>query len=464
MLSFGYFVFYSRTLSPEHTGIYVFAISFVTIFSIGIDLGLNPVLIREVARAKEKTQSYLSTILAIKIFLAVLAYAGIWVTALILGYDILTQEVLWLAGISMVIESFSVTLYGIFRGYQNFRYEATGTIIHQVFVLGFGIVGLVINPSPIILGIAVMLGALANFSYALWHMVRTLKFKVTPRIDLSVIKQFAKWATPFFLAGIFTKLYAYVDIVLLKQMTDDAHVGWYSVAYKLTYAIQFLPLAISNSVFPAFSELYLSSQDKLRRLLEQSYFFMLSIGTPIAAGVFVLAGPLITNPNLWPTYAQSISALQVSILSLPFIFINLIAGTLLGACNKQKIHTINIMITTIVNIVANVILIPQWQHVGASAAALLSALVLFVLSTIWSWKVAKYRIVWLLGRWARSLIASAIMVGILLALGSSLSVFALLPIAAIIYAIAFFLVGGITRTDIQTLYGIIRRRNGATAE
>lgn len=415
-------------------------------------------MIREIARDKSKTQQLLSSVIGLKLILAVVSFTGIVIAGRLLDYPALTQQLLLLAGLYMIIESFSVTLYGVFRGHQNFKYEAIGTIIHQFVVMSIGIAGLLIYRDLMVLGFAIVAGALANFLFAAWNIVRKLGQSLVPKLSKPTLKIIIRLAVPFFIAGVFTKIYAYIDIVLLRNLTDAGHVGWYSVAYKLTYAIQFLPIAISNSVFPAFSQLFVYSKERLQKLLEQSFFFMISISIPIAVGIFFLADLLITNPNLWPTYEESIPALRISIISLPFIFINLVASTLLGACNRQKINTINIGITSAVNIVANLILIPIYAHVGASISALFSSLVLFLLSVYWARKTVTFRIGWLLGKALRSLAASVIMLTVLYFIGSKLSIFILIPIAALTYAFSFWLVKGVNKEDISLIRNVISRR------
>lgn len=453
-----YFVFYSRTLDAENTGTYVFALSFATIFGIIVDLGLNPVLIREVARNPNSAQKYLSNVLGIKGVLAVIGYGGMVLISRLLGHSVITQELLLFTGLVMVIESFSLSLYGVFRGLQNFKYEATGTIIHQVTLIAVGVVGLTIRPDLLVLAIAVVLGASSNFIYASWNVIRKLKLNLVPRIKKLEAHFLLKTSAPFFLTGVFTKIYAYVDIVMLGQMTNATFVGWYSVAYKLTYAIQFLPIAVSNSVYPALSEAYVNSKDKLQALYEQSVYFMFSLSLPIAVAISYLARPIITNPHLWPNYAESVPALQISVLGLPFIFINLLSATLLNATNRQKLNILNIGLTMLSNIVLNFILIPHWQHVGSSIAALGSAVILFILNLVWIWKIFPVNVRWMLGRIWRVVFATLAMLAALILLKNILNIFFLVPIGIITYCLAFVVVGGITKDEFRMITSLARRR------
>lgn len=458
ILSFAYFVFYSRTLDSAGTGTFIYALSFATIFGIVVDLGLSPILVREVARLPERSQKYLSTVLGMKTLLALVGYGGMVLASFLLHQAPITRELLLLTGLVMVIESFSLTVYGVFRGHQNFRYEATGTILHQLVVITIGVIGLTLWPNLYVLGAAVVLGASVNFSYACWNSIRRLGLSLKPNFRFSEMRELAKTALPFFFTGVFTKIYAYIDIVLLGQLTDPSHVGWYSVAYKLTYAIQFLPIAVSNSVYPAYSEAFTKSRERLRSLFEQSLAFMIGLSLPITVAIFFLARPIITNPRLWPTFQESVPALKLSILGLPFIFINLIAASLLNACNRQKINTLNIGITMVVNIVLNLLLIPSLQHVGASIAAVASSVVLFTLNTFWVFRIAPIRLGYFLNRLARIALATGTMWAVISILKPSMSVFAVLFVGVVVYIGAVILFRGIQKDEISLVLSIIRRR------
>jgi len=72
IISFTYFTLLARNLGPANLGKYYFAISFVTIMGVFIDLGLVNVLTREVAKRKREASKLLGSVLSLKIPLALL--------------------------------------------------------------------------------------------------------------------------------------------------------------------------------------------------------------------------------------------------------------------------------------------------------------------------------------------------------------------------------------------------------
>ncbi|HRH22094.1 MAG TPA: oligosaccharide flippase family protein, partial [bacterium] len=70
LISLAYFTIYARVLGPADLGKYYFALSFTTIFSIALDLGLTNLLTREVAKDKASANKYLGAALGAKLLLS----------------------------------------------------------------------------------------------------------------------------------------------------------------------------------------------------------------------------------------------------------------------------------------------------------------------------------------------------------------------------------------------------------
>jgi len=457
ILSFSYFLYYARYIGYVGTGKFTFAVSFVTIFGILVDLGLSPVLIREVARVNEKAEEYLSSILGLKLFLSIISLLAIYIVINFLGKPAESMHLVYLAALVMVLDSFTLSFYGVFRAYQNLKYEAIGSIFNQILVLLVGIVGLHFTHNILILGAAVIFGSLGNFLYALINIIRKAEIIPKIKINFNVLRFLLKIAMPFFLAGIFVKLYAYIDIVLLNIMKGDSYAGWYAVAYKLTYSIQFVPIAFNNAIYPAFSRYFVASKELLARTFENAFFYLITISLPISLGIFVLADKL--TVILSKQYEQSIPALQVSILGLTFIFLNFIIGSLLNACNRQKIYMINMGLVVVFNVLANILLIPKLNHVGASLAALLSAIFLFIIGIYWANKIVKYDKIRVLERFLKSFFSAFVMAALIFIFKKEVSFYILIPLGTIFYFSVLFLIRGFTKEEIVNFYYSYVNRN-----
>ena len=210
-------------------------------------------------------------------------------------------------------------------------------------------------------------------------MVRKkLKLKFINTLDKPLVKSLLIFTVPFALAAIFTRVYGYIDTVLLNQMINETAVGFYSIPYKITFSLQFIPMAFVASLYPAFSSYFVSNKELLKKTFEKSMVYLGIISVPVCLGVIALAKPLMLKVYTIE-YAPSILPLQILIISLVFLFLNFPLGSLLNACNRQTRNTVHIGIVMVINIVLNVILIPKYSYIGAAIASSISTFLMFVL-------------------------------------------------------------------------------------
>lgn len=457
VLAFIYFSMIARMVGVEDTGKYVFALSFTTLFAIFIDLGLGPVLTREIAKFKDKSRQYLSNILALKIPLALVTYLIVAGMINILGYPQLTKSLVYISGIIMFIDSFSLSFWAVLRGHQQLKYESLGVMGLQLITVTLGGLVLYFELGLTLLISALLVGSLFNLGLAIAMIKRRLKISIVPHYEPQVLKLLFRIGIPFALAGIFSRIYTSLDTVLLSTLSGDAAVGWYSIPVKITLALQFLPMAFMAALFPAMSEYFVSNKEKLAKTFEKAMHYLMIISLPLAAGIIVLAEPVILKVYTLE-YLNSILPLKILMVSLFFLFINFPVGYLLNACNKQVTNTVNMGITVVVSVVLNIILIPRFGYVGAATTSLISTLILFTLGMYWVPRIVDYSRRYLIKNFFRVLLASLMMTGaVYYVLNYQLGVNWLwtIPMGMVIYFVMLWVLRGVNRQDVRDTWNSV---------
>lgn len=390
ILSFVYFTILARILGPESMGQYFFAVSFATMFSVLIDLGLSPLLIREVARVvdadssqteKEEntTERWFQQIFSLKLIFAAITALLVILLDLILFFDDAVRNLIFLTTTIIVIDSFTLFFYAFIRGKQNLKFESWGTIIFQFIIMTMGLSLLQVTDNVFLMLTVLFTASFFNMIYSgviLYHKFN-LKLKWLYSKDLA--RGIMQIAMPFALAAIFAKIYAYIDTFLLKMFMGDEAVGFYSVAYKITFSLQFIPLAFVASLYPAFSNYFKTNKDKLTKTFAKSFNYLAFVAIPIAFGIVALAEELV-HSLYTGQYFYSIWPLKVLIASIPFLFINFSLSSFLNATERQKINTKNLGIVMALNIILNTVFIPELGIWGASLASSISTVLLFALN------------------------------------------------------------------------------------
>jgi len=458
VVAFVYFAFIARIVGENNLGIYLYALSFTTIAAIFIDIGLEKVLIRESAKKIEKCQQYFSNILGIKIPLFILTLTFIFLISHFQNYQTITKQLIYLAAVVMALDSFTLSMNCVFRGLQNLIYESISTIIGQIIIVSIGVVGLLRGMGLYIILLALIAGSTFKFLYSLTILIK--KYKIFPKLryDKSIIIYLLKVTIPFALAGIFLRIYSYIDTILLYNLAGDAALGFYGIAYRAANAFQFIPMAFVAALFPAMSYYYISSKEALQRTFEKAIFYLLIVGVPISFGIVSLAPEIIVK-FFGTRYISSILPLQILMCNLILLFLNFPAGTLMNACDKEKINTAIMGFVMIINILLNIFLIPLWSYLGASIAAIISTFLLLSLRMHYSYKIIKFKIKPIIQQSIKTLIAGSLMFATVIYIKPFINFYLIILLGGAIYCFILYIVGGVKIHDIKLVYQGIRHKN-----
>ncbi len=376
-LSFLYIISIARYLGTDEYGILSFALAFATIFSIFADLGLNTLIVREIAREKKSADKYLGNTILMKLFLSIITLVLVGLTINILGYDHTTIQVVYLIILYIICTSFSQTCYSIFQAYEQMEYQAIGEILNNILMFtGVLIViysGLNILSFALVYAIASITVLAVNLFLCIWRFI-------TPLIEFNpeFMKITFKKALPFGITSIFVTMYFYIDTVMLSIIQESSAVGIYNAAYNLIFALTFIPSVFILSIFPVMSRHFKTAKNVLKIEYEKSVKYLLIIS------VFILVCGLIYSDKFIPliygeNYISSIGAFNILIIVLPFLFLTSLFGNFLGAINKQIVVTFVALLNALLNIMLNLILIPKFSYLGASAATVFTECFGFIL-------------------------------------------------------------------------------------
>jgi len=212
-------------------------------------------------------------------------------------------------------------------------------------------------------------------------------------------------------------------------MKGDQAVGWYSASFQTMQVFLFIPAVFLAALYPVVSRFYVSSEESLRFVYQKSFKYLALLGLPIAVGTTIFADRIILT-IFQEGFAPAIIALRVLIWVVPLGFLTQMFGTMLASINRQNLAAKIVLVYTILNVVLNLVLIPRYGYVGASLVNVITSLIAFVpLFIFLSRLVCKISIPRLI---FRPVIASGLM-ALFLFFFSGLSLWLLIPLAAIIY-------------------------------
>ncbi len=376
VISFVYFILVARFLGVEQTGAYFFAITFTTIFSVLADAGLGPVLTREVAKTPERAGELLPTVLWSKIGLGIVTYTLVVVAVNALNYSITIRQLVYVSGLTMVFDNLQTVFFSILRAHKNLFYEAVGVIFAQLITLSIGTMAL-FNQWPLVwLILAYTIPSACNMVFAATVVRRKFHLAFFVGAKRTVLKMLFLLAWPFAVASFIGRLYSYTDTVLISKLLSAHDLGWWGLARKIVTAFQFVPIALTASVYPAMSTWFITDKAKVGELFEKSWRYLFLVLFPVAFGIGALATPIIRSVY-GVEFLPAAPVLQILLGSILFGFLALVTGATFNATGNQRVQTVILAGGLTFNILFNLILIPRFGIQGAAVAELISNICLW---------------------------------------------------------------------------------------
>lgn len=461
-IAFIYFTIVARYFGQEGTGDYFLALAIVLICAVLIDLGMSGLMIREVAKKAEDAKDWARTMIGWRVITIPVAIGVAILAPILLGYDTQLTHLVWLATIVMSADSISLAMYGILRGLHNLKYESLGIFVGQSLTAGLGIFLIATDQATLpLLILALIIGSSWNMLFSSINVVRNLGWQaLVPSYKFGTKP--IKMAFAFFLATIFVKIYSYVDSLLLEHFIGSSEVGVYAVAYKLTYAFQFLPLAFIAALYPTMSS-QAHDANRLKRTLLQSFWYLALIGMPIVFGIWSIAPELIVAVYS-AEFTASILPLQILIFVLIPIFLDFPVGSLLNATGRQHLKTGVMGVAMIINIAVNILLIPTLGAVGASVAGLISFSFLFVAGWYFVQRAIDVTIGDLFKQIGGLVVSAVVMALVVLLLKPMIHFVLAIPLGAIVYLAMAFATRSLTMNHIRSMRALLRRKPYVPAE
>ena len=364
-------VWVARYLGPKQFGLFNYSLAFVGIFGAIAGLGLQSIVVRDTVRDPSSKAETIGTAASLLFISGALAYGCCLGAIFWLRPDeILAKALVAILGSVMLFKASEVAIYW-FESQVTSKY--TVWVQNGIFLIFSCIkVILIMNKAPLLVfAWATMLEALMVASL----MIIMLGLKGIKLLDLKVSLAKAKslltdsW--PLLFSGIAIMIYMRIDQVMLGQMADDQEVGIYSAASRISEVWYFMIGIVLTSVFPTLASQHAENNEFLSRRWVQLYrvMFWMSISSALIVtfGSSFLVGLLYGN-----AYQEAQPVLCILVWAGVNVAIGSVWSNWLLLENKLQIGLYGHLVGAGLNIILNILLIPDFGAKGSAYATLLS--------------------------------------------------------------------------------------------
>ncbi len=352
----------SRKLGATEIGTFFFAVAFAESFIVISHFGTSSIMSRRVASAPDDANTHFAPLLGFRML-----SAPLYLTTVIAAATIFTSAPLWLAAaaaVTTLLEDLYFSFGSLFLALRKAVYNVTlGISIHSAYIVVF-LLGMSIAPSLGMLVGVTMFRAACLITGGVW-ITRSRLFPIAARIDWSVVRA----GLPFVMITALHVLRDQIGTLILGTMSTYAAVAHFNLAWRLVASSYFVPTAICAVIVPLITAHGLTPSN--RRLIKRAATGVTGAGLFGALVAFFLAEPLshFMYGPLGTTVGPTLEALAVV---FPLGFLSLFLSLVLQALYQEAHVLRTLFLVTVVNLGANLVLVPRYGAVGAAYAQIVS--------------------------------------------------------------------------------------------
>lgn len=369
-----FFVTMARELGRDGFGAFMFALGLTTALLVGAGFGTDELTSREVARDHSRAGRYLSNVAALKTASAVVLL-GLGVAIVNLGdFSHDARMAVVILGSGVAIEAIARTWYMIFQANERLDLISLSIVIQRTLTALIGILVLKLGGGVIASSIVYTVGAIAGLAVSELSVRRLVGRR--PRPEPRGWLRLLKVAFPIGAAAWLFVLLLRLDVTLLSFISGEQEVGLYAAAYRLVESTQFVAWAMSAAMMPWLSR---TAAGGLGRGYELGLLAMNGVLLP-AGLVFVLfAGGLIAL-LYGHAFEGAVLPLQLLGLTSSLYGMQLFASTTLIARDSPTTFAKLVGAGVVINVGANLLVIPKYGADGAAAVSLATGALLGAVS------------------------------------------------------------------------------------
>lgn len=386
----------ARLLGADSYGHYVYIYAWISTLAIPTQLGLPNLLVRFVAKYQAKGQWQRmkgllrwsnGTVFVLSLIMIGGAY---FISSGFINFTSLERINTLYWGLLLL----PIMALGALRGaaLRGLRYVVLGRlpdkILRQAFLvsmaLGYFYLFRSIYADKVMM-LHVISAFIVFFIGAFW-LWRKLPSEVFNSDAEYVSRKWISTAIPFLLTGGMFVLNNKVDILMVGWFRSSGEVGVYEITVKASSLVAFSLLAMNSVLAPYFSKFYTENKTKvIKKLAAWGVFISLIVSLPIAV-LFSLFGYEILNFFFGAQFATGYTTLILLCLGQ---LINVGAGPiglLLNMTGYEQLVLKGVSVSTILNVMLNLFLIPNYGMEGAAIATIITFLIWNIILVYWGIK------------------------------------------------------------------------------
>lgn len=359
----------ARYLGPSNYGLISYGSALVSFFMCFCTLGINSIIVKDFFdHPEEQGEAIGSAILMRALSSFCSCFLIIGVSTLMDYGDWTTVVVVALCSVSLLFHVFDTITYW-FQSQYNSKVSSIAIFVAYVVTSVYKIILLILNKSVFWFAFA------TSVDYMALGLLLLIFYKRYngPKLSFSWKKgkSLLSKSYHYIFSGMMVAIYAQTDKLMLKQMLDEASVGYYATATAICSMWTFVLSAIIDSMYPTIIQSFKQDGQTFDRKNRQLYAIVFYVSMFVSL-MFLIFGNLAIRILYGEAFMPAAMPLKVVTWYTAFSYFGVARNAWMVCNEKQKYLKYMYILAAILNVGLNFLFIPMWGPTGAAAASLIT--------------------------------------------------------------------------------------------
>lgn len=357
----------ARYLGPSNYGIINYAASVVAFVFPVMQLGLQATLVQEFTEHPENEGKIMGTALVMDLASSVVCIGLVGAFVSVANYgETDTIIVCLLYSISLIFRAFE--LFQCWFQYKlKSKYPSIVMLCAYVVVSLYRVFLLVTSKNIFWFAVvnSVDCGIIGTALFIIYNRISTQKLSFCLKLVAELFGRSKYYILSFMMITVFQN----TDHIMLKLISGDAENGFYTAAITCAVVLQFVYMAIVDSMRPVILACKKSGSPNYEKNISRLYCITTYMGLVQAVG-FTIFAQLIVKILFGEQYLATVPVLRILVWYIAFSYMGTVRDIWILAEQKQSILWKINLTGALMNALINAFLIPMWGAVGAAIASL----------------------------------------------------------------------------------------------
>lgn len=360
-------------LLPARNGMLGTSVAYIYLFAALASLGLDSFIVKELHQYPKNRDTILGTSFLLKTSAGLLCLPLIYMAWLFFPLSDIPYLFILILSFGGVFQSLT-----IIDAY--FQSEVKSKYIMQVQIVG-NLLSAIIKLLLIFYFKAALIYfiyayvfdiLLVSIGYLIVYKNQGLSFFAW-NFDKVLAKKLLSLSWPLIISGIMVSVYMKIDMIMLNEILGEAGSaasGAYATVVMFSEALNFVPVVIVSSLFPAILNARRDDPERYKKRLQNLFDLMVWLSLSFAI-VISIGSPLIYK-LFKPEFAAAAPVLAVHVWGSLFVFLGVASSQFLITEGYNKLTFVRTGVGAIINIVLNFLLIPTMGMMGTAIATVIA--------------------------------------------------------------------------------------------